>query len=132
MPVSADITEVNPAVVRTLDMGAEVPGGIDLTVTASGEDEAGWRGTGHLEMKCDAVLTERALRLAGISGKQPGFPFASGRLWHYRSGLVDAPKKSNKHHINNEYITYKLIKNYLLYHDKPLKSGEKWADHTSF
>jgi hypothetical protein len=62
-------------------------------------------------MKFDAVLTDLALRLAGIFGKRHGFPFASGRLWRYRSGLVDASKPSNQQHQQDKESTDERIKN---------------------
>lgn len=41
MPVGADTSPTDPAVIRARDMRAEVAGGIDLVATPSGEPHAG-------------------------------------------------------------------------------------------
>jgi hypothetical protein len=57
MAISADITPVHPAVVRTLGMRTKVTGRLDVATTPSSETHAGWRCAGHLRMELNFLLT---------------------------------------------------------------------------
>jgi hypothetical protein len=132
MTVGTDIAPADPAVIRTGDIWAEVVTGINLTAATSGESHAGWRRAGCRQVPYRALFTPLTFGLLNVTGKGFGFAFASGRLWHCGSGLVDAPKPSNQQHQHDEESTNERIKNELESHDQPLQSGGKWADHTAF
>jgi len=82
MAVGANITEVDPAVIRAGGVRAEVAGGIDLTATTSGKSHAGWWRTGRLWGRLDLLFAQLALGLACVTGKRFRFTFASRRLRH--------------------------------------------------
>src|SRR5688572_14080441 len=57
MPVGANIAPVDPAMIRTGGMGAEVATGIDLSATTSGQEHTGWRRTGCSRVRPALLFT---------------------------------------------------------------------------
>jgi hypothetical protein len=123
MAVRADIAPVDPAVVRTRGMRAEVTGGLDVAPTPSGEGHPGWRRARHRRVRRGPPVTQFTFGLSGEAGKGFRVAFASGRLRHRRRGLVDAPKPENKQHQEDEESIDERIKNQVESHAQPLYSG---------
>src|SRR5215510_3462727 len=93
MTVGTDITEADPAVIRTRSMRAKMAGGIDLAATASGQEQTGWRRAGYLRLRPDLLLTRLTIGFTSEAGKRLGFTLWSGRFAHRWSRFAAAPKR---------------------------------------
>jgi len=125
MAVGADITEVDPAVVRTRGMGAEVARGIDLAATPTGERESGWRRAEQLRMRRNFVLTALALRLARIPGKWFGFTLAPRWFRRRRRRRAAAPTPMGQENQEDEAYTGDEIESQVGSHHQPLRLGDR-------
>jgi hypothetical protein len=77
MTVGADITEADPAVIRTGGMRAEMARGVNLAVTPSGQRHTGWWCAGDVRLRPDLLLTHLTVRLATEAYKRLGLTLAS-------------------------------------------------------
>jgi hypothetical protein len=125
MTVGANITEVDPTVIRAGGVWAEVAGGIDLAATASGERHVGWwrarRSRGHL----DRLFAPLALGLAGVTGKRLGLALSFGWFGHRWRTPAALPKPTAKQSQKTEENPGGQVKSQVELHDQPLPSGEK-------
>src|SRR5688572_2478250 len=96
MAVGANITEVNPAMVRAGGVRAEVASGIDLPATTSGQPHAEWWRVRRLRGRLNQLFAQLALGLACVTGKRFGFTFASWRLRHCWRSLIPWPKPTKQ------------------------------------
>jgi hypothetical protein len=125
MAVGANITEVDPTVIRAGDVRAEVAGGIDLAATPSGERHPGWRRARRWRGRLDLLFAPLALGLAGVTGKRLGFTFASRRCWHRWRGIAAWPKPTEQQSQKTEENPAEQVESQVEFHDQPLQLGEK-------
>jgi hypothetical protein len=84
MPVGADTSPTDLAVIRARDMRAEVAGGIDLVATPSGEPHAGGgKCARHLWVRLGFPRTSFALGLAREARKGLEFALGLGRFRYH-------------------------------------------------
>jgi hypothetical protein len=132
MAVGANITEVDPTVIRAGGVRAEVAGGIDLAATASGERHPGWRRTRRLQGRLDRLFAPLALGLVGVTGKRLGVALSFGWFRHRWRSLAALPKPTEQQSQKTEENPGEQVESQLESHNQPLQLGGKWADHTSF
>src|SRR5438093_11212974 len=63
MAIGAEITPAHPAPIRTVRVGAEMGGGVDLASSPPRGYDARWRGAGCLRVEVAGVRTGLAVRL---------------------------------------------------------------------
>src|SRR5262245_35617597 len=97
MTVGANIAPAHPATIRTGGLRAEMLGGIDVAVTASGAEHTGWwRAWRRRGGQPCCPLTCWAVGLASETRKRLGVALSPGRFWHPWSGLVAWPKPTKQ------------------------------------
>src|SRR5262249_5426081 len=92
MPIGRDITQPEPATIRTVGIGTEMPGGVDLGPATSRRDAAWCRGTRGFTVRRHRLCTEVAVRFTDETWEGFGRPGAfagrrHGRGWSWSSGF---------------------------------------------
>jgi hypothetical protein len=125
MTVGADITEADPAVIRTGGMRAKMAGSIDLAATASGQVHTGWRRAGYVRLRPDWLRTRLTIGLASEAYKRLGFTRWSGRFAHRWRGVAAVPKPTEQETQEDEENTCERVETQVRWHDQPLYSGSQ-------
>jgi hypothetical protein len=125
MAVGANITEVNPTVIRAGGVRAEVAGGIDLAATTSGKSHAGrWRIRGSRGQQ-DRLFAQLTLGLVRVTGKRLGVALSFGGSRHRWRMLAIWPKPTEQQSQKTEENPGEQVDSQVELHDQPLPSGEK-------
>src|SRR6266446_4823576 len=84
MTVGRNIAQAEPAAIRTVGIGTEMPGGVDLARPSPRGHEAWWRRCGGGRARGGGGRTGVAVRLVGMARKGWGLTLT---LWQWRWGL---------------------------------------------
>ena len=81
MAIGAEIAPAHPAAIGTVWVGAEMHGGVDLTVAPSCHDDARWWGGRGSWVRVARVCTGVAMRLDGEARKGGGLAATLAPWW---------------------------------------------------
>jgi hypothetical protein len=119
MAVGANITEVDPTVIRAGGGRAEVAGGIDLSVTTSSKSHVGrWRAKRSRGQR-DLLFAHLALGLARVTGKRLGVALSFGWFRHRWRPLATLPKPTEQQSQKTEENPGEQVESQVEFHDQP-------------
>jgi hypothetical protein len=125
MAVGANITEVDPTVIRAGVGRAEVAAGLDLAATTSGKSHAGrWRAR-RWWGRLDRLFAPLALGLVRVTSKRLGVALSFWWFQHRWRPLATLPKPTAKQSQKTEENPGEQVESQVELHDQPLPSGEK-------